>query len=107
MNYSCFRIATQQQQEQRLKSGEAPVLTSEDPPLHSGELNHALLQKVAQPNPSYPAPCPQDHISMEHRLRRKNLLLNSDTDDRNETFLKERERRNHFLCGKCCVKCDV
>ena len=39
------------------------VLTGEEPPPHSGELNHALLKEVAQPNPSYPALCRQDATS--------------------------------------------
>ena len=34
------------------------------------------LQRVAQPNPSYPARCRQDTTSsMEHRLQVKHLLL--------------------------------
>ena len=45
-------------------------------------------KQAAQPNPSYPALCRQGHhISMEHRLRRKQL--NSDTNASNKKYLKE------------------
>ena len=37
------------------------VKTGEEPPLHSGEVNHA--KQAAQPNPSYPALCRQDTTS--------------------------------------------
>ena len=52
--------------------------------IHSGELDHALSQGY--------------HISMEHRLRKKHLQLNSDTPASKETFLKEIEekKKKHF-----------
>ena len=54
-------------------------------------------KQAAQPNPSYPALSSGHHISMEHRLRRKQL--NSDTNASNKTHLKEiqEERRNLFF----------
>ena len=50
------------------------VLTGEEPPLHSGELEHALLpsRRPAQSQLSRPMSSGH-HISMEHRLRRKHL----------------------------------
>ena len=44
-------------------------------------------KQAAQPNPSYPALSSGHHISIEHRLRRKQL--NSDTNASHKTFLKE------------------
>ena len=70
-----------------IQSGEAPFLTGEEPPPHSGELKHALPQ-AGGPTQSHPAHMSSGHhISMEHRLRRKQL--NSDTNASNKTYLKE------------------
>ena len=44
-------------------------------------------KQAAQPSPSYSALCRQTPISMEHRLRRKQL--NSETNASNKTYLKE------------------
>ena len=55
------------------------VLTGEEPPLHSGELKHALLQAGGPTQSQLSRPMSSGHhISMEHRLRRKHL--NSDTN---------------------------
>ena len=43
------------------------VLAGEEPPLHCGELNHALSQVGGPTQPM----SSRHHISMEHRLRRK------------------------------------
>ena len=75
------------------QSGEARFLTGEQPPTRPGELNHALSQ--AQPNPSYPALCRLDtnHISMEHRPRRKHLLLNPDTKARSGIHIEKKKKK--------------
>ena len=64
------------------------VFTGEEPPPHSGELKHALPQAggPTQSQPSRPMSSGH-HISMEHRLRRKQL--NSDANASNNTYLKE------------------
>ena len=61
----------------------------------------SLPKQAAQPNPSHPALCRQDTtISMEHRLRRTHVQLNSDAIASNETLLKEtqekRKKKNFF-----------
>ena len=41
------------------------------------------------------------HISMEHRLQKKHLQLNSDTNASNKTYLKEKlKKRRNFLGRK-------
>ena len=64
------------------------VLTGEEPPPHSGELKHALPQ-AGGPTQSQLSRFMSSghHISMEHRLRRKQL--NSDIDASNKKYLKE------------------
>ena len=58
------------------------VLTGEEPPPHSGELKHALPQAGGPTQSQLSRPMSSgNHISMEHRLRRKQL--NSDTDASN------------------------
>ena len=58
------------------------VLTGEEPPPHSGELKHALLQAGSPTQSQLSSPMSSGHhISMEHRLRRKQL--NSDTNASN------------------------
>ena len=78
------------------------VLTGEEPPLHSGELKHALPQAGGPTQSQLSRPMSSGHhISMEHRLRRKQL--NSDTDASNKTYLKEiQEKRKEepFFFGK-------
>ena len=68
------------------------VLTDEEPPPHSGELNHALSQ-VGGPTQSQLSRHVSSghHISMEHRLLKKHLQLNSETDASNGTYLKKQE----------------
>ena len=77
------------------------VSPGEEPPPHSGELNHVLSQVGGPAQSQLSRPMSSGHhISMEHRLRRKHVQLNSDTDASNETFWKEiqekRKRRNMF-----------
>ena len=58
------------------------VLTGEKPPPHSGELKHALPQAGGPTQSQLSRPMSSGHhISMEHRLRRKQL--NSDTNASN------------------------
>ena len=64
------------------------VLTGEELPLHSGELKHALPQAGGPTQSQLSRPMSSGHhISMEHRLRRKQL--NSDTNAGNKKYLKE------------------
>ena len=69
------------------------VLTGEEPPPHSGELKHALTQAGGPTQTQLSRPMSsRHHISMEHRLRRKQL--NSDTNASNKIYLKEiKEKR--------------
>ena len=69
------------------------VLTGEEPPPHSGELKHALTQAGGPTQSQLSRPMSSGHhISMEHRLRRKQL--NSDTNVSIKKYLKEiREKR--------------
>ena len=75
------------------------VLTGEEPPHHSGELQHALTQAGGPTQSQLSRPMSSGHhISMEHRLRRKHL--NSDTNASNKKYLKEiqkKKRRNFFF----------
>ena len=64
------------------------VLTGEEPPRHSGELKHALSQARGPTQSQLSRPMSSGHhISMEHRLRRKQL--NSDPKASNKTYLEE------------------
>ena len=64
------------------------VLTGEEPPHHSEDLKHALTQAGGPTQSQLSRPMSSGHhISMEHRLRRKQL--NSDTNASNKTYLKE------------------
>ena len=77
------------------------VSPGEEPPLHSGELNHVLSQVGGPAQSQLSRPTSSGHhISMEHQLRRKHVQLNSDTNASNATFWKEiqekRKRRNMF-----------
>ena len=68
------------------------VLTSEELPPHSGELNHALSQVAGPTQSQLSRPMSSGHnISMEHRLRRKQS--NSDTNASNKTYLKETQEK--------------
>ena len=61
-----------------IQSGEAPF---QQP--HSGELKHALHQAAGPTQSQLSRPMSSGHhISMEHRLRRKHLLLNPNTNAR-------------------------
>ena len=77
-----------------IQSGEAPFLTGEELPPHSGELNRALSQEGGPTQSQLSRHMSSGHhISMEHRLRRKHLQLNSDIYASNETFLKKQRRK--------------
>ena len=74
-------------------------LRCEELPLHSGELNHVLspVSGPTQSQLSHPMSSGH-HISMEHRLRRKQL--NSDTNASNKTYLNEKTKGNTFFKKK-------
>ena len=75
-----------------IQSGEAPFLTGEEPPPHSGELKHALSQAGGPTQSQLSRPMSSGHhISMEHRPRRKQL--NSDTNASNKKYLKEIQQK--------------
>ena len=73
------------------------VLTGEEPPPHSGELKHALPQAGGPTQSQLSRPMSSGHhISMEHRLRRKQP--NSDTicreqKNKEKIFKKKKERK--------------
>ena len=57
------------------------VLTGEEPPPYSGELKHALPEAGGPTQSQLSNPMSSGHhISMEHRQRRKHLLLNANTN---------------------------
>ena len=61
------------------------VSTGEEPPPHPGKLKHALTQAGGPTQSQLSRPMSsRHHISMEHRVRRKHLLLNPDTNARKE-----------------------
>ena len=71
---------------------EGSVLTGEEPPPHSGELKHALPQAGGPTQSQLSRPLSSGHhISMEHRLRRKQL--NSDSNISNKKYLKEIQQK--------------
>ena len=79
------------------------VLTGEEPPPHAGELKHALFQAGGPTQSQLSRPVSsRRHISMEHRLRRKQL--NSDTNASKKKYLKEiqeqRKEETFFLQKK-------
>ena len=75
------------------------VLIGEEPPPHSGELNHALSQVGGTTQSQLSRPMSSGHhISMEHRPRRKQL--NSDTNASNQKYLKEIQEKKNFFFGK-------
>ena len=75
------------------------VLTGEAPPPHSGELKHALPQAGGPTQSQLSRPMSSgNHISMEHRLRRKQL--NSDTNASIKTYLKEIPEKRKFSSEK-------
>ena len=73
------------------------VFTGEEPPPHSGELNHALSEVGGrtQSQPSRPMSSGH-HISMKHRLRRKHLLLNPNTNASQKRQKFRNKRKTHF-----------
>ena len=63
-------------------------LTGEELPPHSVELKHALSQAGGPTQSQLSCPVSSGHhISMQHRLQRKHLLLNLDTNARKETYM--------------------
>ena len=76
-----------------IQSMEAPFLTGEEPPPRCGELKHALPQAGGPTQSQLFRPMSsRHHISMEHRLRRKNLLLNPNTKVRSGKNIQKREK---------------
>ena len=73
------------------------VLIGEEPPPHSGELNHALLQAgdPTQSQLSRPASS-RHHIPMEHQSRRKHVQFNSDANACVSKKDKKKEKRRPF-----------
>ena len=88
---SVLNTTTTQQQHNNNKNNTiwgGSVLTGEEPPPHSGELKHALTQAGGPTQSQLSRPMSSGHhISMEHRLRRKQL--NSDTNASIKKYLKE------------------
>ena len=77
------------------------VFTGEEPPPHPGDMNHALTRAGGQTQSQLSRPVSSGHhISMEHRLRRKQL--NPDTNASNKTHLKEiqEKRKETFFLRK-------
>ena len=77
------------------------VLSSEEPPPHSGELKHALAQAGGPTQSQLSRPMSSGHhISMEHRLRRKQL--NFDTNASIKKYSKEiqEKRKEQTFFGK-------
>ena len=77
------------------------VLTGEEPPPHSGELKHALTQAGGPTQSQLSRPMSSGHhISMEHRLRRKQL--NSDTNASKKKIERNtrKKKRLNFFFGK-------
>ena len=70
------------------------VLTSEEPPPHSRQSNHALSLEGGPTQSQLTRPVSSGHhISIEHRLRREHPQWNSDTNACNETLLKEMQKK--------------
>ena len=102
MHIACSLICVLKQQQQWYNLGRLRF--------HRRQASHPTLgscivpspNQAAQPNPSYPALCRQDnHISMEHRLRRKQFF--SVTLASNKTYLKEtqeKKKRRNFVLEK-------
>ena len=78
------------------------VLTCEEPPPHSGELKHALPQAGGPTQSQLSRPVSSGHhISMEYRLRRKQL--NSDTNaskKKNWKIYRKKEKKKLFSSEK-------
>ena len=76
-------------------------MTGEESPHHSGELTHALSQVGGPTQSQLSRPISSgNHISMEHRLRRKQL--NSDTNARKKYLkeIQEERKEETFFFGK-------
>ena len=79
------------------------VLTGEEPPPHSGELNHALSQSGGQTQSQQSRPLSSGHhISTGHRPRRKHLCCDSmpamklfARNTRKKKKKKHFQRKNH------------
>ena len=71
--------------------------------VHSGELNHALsLSPLGGPTQLQLSRLMSSghHISMEHRLRRKHISLNSETNAGNEMLLKDKKKQRKIVTKK-------
>ena len=76
------------------------VLTGEEPPPHSGELNHALPKQAAQPNPSYPAQCRQDSTSPWSTDYGGNIFCFTmiqmlEKTNEEKTLIRKKEKKKH------------
>ena len=66
--------------------------------IQSGELNHALSQVGGPTQHQLSRPMSSGHhISMEHRLRRKHLLLNTNTKARSSIHIEKKKKKETFL----------
>ena len=84
-----------------IQSGEVPFLTGEELPPHSGELNHAFSQVGGPTQSQLSRPVSSGHHkSMEHRLRRKHLLLHHYTKFPSGIFSAQKQKKKH----KCSRK---
>ena len=77
------------------------VLTGEEPPPHSGELKHALPQAGGPTQSQLSRPMSSGHhISMEHRLLRKQLNSDTNASKKIERNTKKQRREQHFSSEK-------
>ena len=70
-----------------------PVLTGEELPPHSGELNRTESQLSRRMSTGH-------HISVEHRLQRKHRKSKLDSNARNETYVKEIQEKGKQILRK-------
>ena len=72
------------------------IWRGEESPPHSGELNHALSPVGGPTQSQLSSPMLSGHhISMKHRLRRKHLQLNSDTNAGNCEISQKGKNEKH------------
>ena len=79
------------------------VLTGDGPPPHSGDLTHALTQVGGPTQSELSRPMSsRHHISMEHRLQKKHLLLNLRTNqcEKRHVFRKRTTKKKHIFQEK-------
>ena len=77
------------------------VFTGEERPPNSGELKHALTQAGGPTQSQLSRPMSSGHhISMEHRLRRKQLNSDTNASNKKKRNTRKKKRRNFFFFGK-------